>query len=841
MSFMNEIINSTHICINDILDSDQSDSYKYVNNNDFFTEYKNIEDNFILNYLNIIKTYKNFDDIYSIRDIKYIYNMFGYDLNKIPNCYIKYLRNILDNNIRTYILDNTLDNKQFVSQYKKYVQQQIITNKNNNPLIHDLYKIELDNESSDTIVHETLYSTFDNGLLYYSHLYNQYINSIKPKKLIINKYPSNNTQSCSDYNIVKYFESLEYYNYISNIIPLKYIDVKFSKQVYLILYEDIINNINSSPSEYKFNTIFIADISEFTPKTSSIKSITLQDSIINELLSDKSLIYSLLYKNTEYDVLFNRLTHYKYKSQYYLLLPTQKILPYDLIQIKDSFYTYNKTTNKLNSFNLSESDCIYNKYINTFVNNTSKQQNIIIQQQQHENDLYDKLNRIDYNSFKKTKNNQLTIHKNNQVFNEFILNKRQIQNSYTLEISDLQLISYEFYLSQNTKDDLIKYLLEYDPKTIKSKKYNQTELYNIITKSKFNTKYTNHIRDLGNKIKDHRYQAPISKYINDFEFIDFIADTNNNKYNRAYYKISEILLNNTIIEKTNIKYLALAEAPGNFVRYIRNYIHNNNSEWNNFDIITLLTHEELISQQNFIQEFENNIFKPSDDYTGDLTKSLNIDLYLQKSTSKADLITADGGINKKDDIDYKLEELLHLPLFLGETITAILNQAINGIFIMKIFNIIDINTINIIYLLSTFYQNVNIIKPYTSRPHNSEKYIICSGFIGIPESNFDTIKQNLYSILDNINLLASNTFPTYSTKPVPYFNIFDNFKYDESFDKLCIDFNKHIITKTQYFYLQTIADIIKDKSKHHSYILIDKYFSKNSNANIASLLEQIRD
>ena len=140
---------------------------------------------------------------------------------------------------------------------------------------------------------------------------------------------------------------------------------------------------------------------------------------------------------------------------------------------------------------------------------------------------------------------------------------------------------------------------------------------------------------------------------------------------------------------------------------------------------------------------------------------------------------------------------------------------------MKIFNIIDINSVNLIYLLSTFYQNVNIIKPYTSRPHNSEKYIICSGFIGIPQSEFNIIKKNLFSMLDNINLLSSNTYPTYSKDPVPYFNIFDSFKYDESFDKLFIDFNKHIINKTQYFYLQTIYDIINTKS-HYSYILIDK-------------------
>ena len=836
MSFINEIINSTHLFINDILDSEQSDSYKYINNNDFFTEYKNIEDNFILNYLNIIKTYKNFDDIYSIRAIKYIYNIFGYDLNKIPNCYIKYLLNILDNNIRTYILDNTLDNKQFVLQYKKYIEQQIITNKNNNLLLKNLYNIEIDAELPENTVQETIYSTFDNGLLYYSHIYNEYINSIKPKKIKINNYQQDPTPTCSDYNIVKYFDSLDAYNYISKFAPINYIDVELSKNVYLILYEDIINNIHLPPSKYNFNNIFIADIADFKPKTSSIKQINLQLSIINELLNDKNLIYNSIYKNIEYDILFNRLSHYKYKSQYYILLPTQKITSSDLIQIKDSFYTYNKSINKLESFTFSDSNCIYNKSTNTFINQKSLQNNIIKKQQEHEIKHYNNLNSINYDLYKQSIKNKVSIHTNNQAFNQFILNKSQIEKSYTLEISDLQPISYEFNLSLNTKNELIKYLLEYNPKNINSKKYDKNSLYNIITESKFNTKYTNNIRQLGNKIKDNRYQSPISKYINDFEFIDFIADTNN-KYNRAYYKISEILLNNPIIEKTNIKYLALAEAPGNFVRYIRNFIHNNNSEWNNFDIITLLTHEELISQQNFIQEFEQNIFKPNDDYTGDLTKSQNIDLYLQNSKSKADLITADGGINKKDDIDYKLEELLHLPLFLGEVITAILNQEVNGIFIMKIFNIIDINTINIIYLLSTFYENVNVIKPYTSRPHNSEKYIISSGFKGISESNFDTIKKNLYSMLDNINLLASNTYPTYSKDPVPYFNIFDNFKYDESFNKLFIDFNKHIITKTQYFYLQTISDIINTKS-HHSYVLIDKYFSKNSNANISSLLEQ---
>ena len=79
----------------------------------------------------------------------------------------------------------------------------------------------------------------------------------------------------------------------------------------------------------------------------------------------------------------------------------------------------------------------------------------------------------------------------------------------------------------------------------------------------------------------------------------FIAE-NSSQYNRAYYKITEILLDNPLLQKNNLKLLGLAEAPGNFIRYIKNIIHSTNPSWDNYDIITLLTHDELVSQQNFL-------------------------------------------------------------------------------------------------------------------------------------------------------------------------------------------------------------------------------------------------
>ena len=155
---------------------------------------------------------------------------------------------------------------------------------------------------------------------------------------------------------------------------------------------------------------------------------------------------------------------------------------------------------------------------------------------------------------------------------------------------------------------------------------------------------------------------------------------------------------------------------------------------------------------------------------------------------------------------------------------------------MKIFDIININTVNIIYLLSIFYKNIKIIKPHTSRPNNTERYVICSNFIGIEEDKYDTIKNKLFSILDKIKPLSDGTWPKFSKDPLPYFNIFDSFNYEQDVNQQFIDFNNSIIIKTQYFYQQSVLDIL-NTNKHYAYQLINQYFSKKSNNNLLSLLQ----
>ena len=60
---------------------------------------------------------------------------------------------------------------------------------------------------------------------------------------------------------------------------------------------------------------------------------------------------------------------------------------------------------------------------------------------------------------------------------------------------------------------------------------------------------------------------------------------------------------------------------------------------------------------------------------------------------------------------------------------ALTMQKKGGTFILKIFDCFMQHTIDILCILSSFYNKVYITKPHTSRYANSEKYIVCKDFL----------------------------------------------------------------------------------------------------------------
>ena len=67
-------------------------------------------------------------------------------------------------------------------------------------------------------------------------------------------------------------------------------------------------------------------------------------------------------------------------------------------------------------------------------------------------------------------------------------------------------------------------------------------------------------------------------------------------------------------------------------------------------------------------------------------------------------------------------------LILGEIFTAVSIQKKGGHFVCKFLDMYTNFTIKLVYLISSFYNNVTLYKPYTSRQSNSERYVIAKDF-----------------------------------------------------------------------------------------------------------------
>jgi 23S rRNA U2552 (ribose-2'-O)-methylase RlmE/FtsJ len=130
--------------------------------------------------------------------------------------------------------------------------------------------------------------------------------------------------------------------------------------------------------------------------------------------------------------------------------------------------------------------------------------------------------------------------------------------------------------------------------------------------------------------------------------------------------------------------------------------------------------------RSFLEGHPNVIIENGADKTGNLI-SLNNFLYCaEKYKNMMDIVTADGGFDFS--VDFNQQENMATQLILCEVFYALAIQKQGGSFILKIFDVFHKSTVDILYLLSYYYKNVSIMKPYTSRVANSEKYIICQDF-----------------------------------------------------------------------------------------------------------------
>ncbi len=114
------------------------------------------------------------------------------------------------------------------------------------------------------------------------------------------------------------------------------------------------------------------------------------------------------------------------------------------------------------------------------------------------------------------------------------------------------------------------------------------------------------------------------------------------------------------------------------------------------------------------------------DGTGDIYSLENQASFLEQCSSKVHLFTADGGFDFSED--YSTQEQNVFSLLVASAKIGIQCLTQEGLFVMKIFDIFGAPTLYLLRMITYCFRDWTLYKPATSRPCNSERYLICRGF-----------------------------------------------------------------------------------------------------------------
>jgi len=120
------------------------------------------------------------------------------------------------------------------------------------------------------------------------------------------------------------------------------------------------------------------------------------------------------------------------------------------------------------------------------------------------------------------------------------------------------------------------------------------------------------------------------------------------------------------------------------------------------------------------------------DGTGNLYNLANQDSFAADAPRNATLFTADGGFDFS--ADFNGQENTVQRLIVAEFLAGLqtLAPGPDSILIVKLFDTTQRATLEILWVVSTCFERTGLVKPFTSRPANSERYWIGRGFRGAP-------------------------------------------------------------------------------------------------------------
>jgi len=310
---------------------------------------------------------------------------------------------------------------------------------------------------------------------------------------------------------------------------------------------------------------------------------------------------------------------------------------------------------------------------------------------------------------------------------------------------------------------------------------------------KLSSTLSHYLYDIKEQIQHHISEWDLyKKYTNTYEYIHSSVPTKKKsvaKYkplSRSYFKMIELIeLLHLEPNERVIRSFHLAEGPGGFIEALA-YIRNCKED--KYYGMTLLDdkNDDMIpawkKSNHFLDENRNVYIETGADKTGNLLSLENLKYCKDKYGSSMNFITADGGFDFS--LDFNNQEQNMARLLFAQICFALSLQAVNGCFILKIFDCFTEATLDMLALLSSFYKKVYITKPNTSRSANSEKYVVCKGFLYNSNSSFYPFIYKTFKQILQPNIVIRRFLPQY---PIPYYFLTKIEEYNSIFGQQQIE------------------------------------------------------
>ena len=159
---------------------------------------------------------------------------------------------------------------------------------------------------------------------------------------------------------------------------------------------------------------------------------------------------------------------------------------------------------------------------------------------------------------------------------------------------------------------------------------------------------------------------------------------------------------NLLDYKYPIKTFHLAEGPGGFIEATMFMRKNKKDIYYGMTLLDgMKSTPGWKKSLNFLEKYPNINIEKGIDNTGNLYNEENFKYCCQNYKDLFEIITADGGIDFSQD--FNNQEVMASRLLITQVFYALSMQKTDGTFILKIFDIFNKTSIDIVYLLSYYY------------------------------------------------------------------------------------------------------------------------------------------